>query len=356
MGRVGNILKTIGKVLLGILLVLILIAGAFFIWLRSDGPEVTECDTEFRLYEHSFGVTCIPENPERVLAYGTSASQFYAAIERPMAMLVTDLDEFTAADIPGLYDHIREVNDGVIDLGRLGGGLGPNMEILLQIDPDLIVSEWPVSDDIAKTASLVAPVVFVTELGGWEDVMLTAGDVIAEKEQAEFLLESYHERVQILQDQFDDPSEITIANVRLFNDLPRVQMPVTFSGQVIQDVGFSFPEAQMELVEDDPDVFQIDFNKERIDLIDADYIFIYAGSVDALLAELGADGPTLVANFVDDPLFQFLDAAQSGNVYETDIYWAVTGINTAHYVLDDLFRIVAGVDPEEVAPNPLLLE
>ena len=44
------------------------------------------------------------------------------------------------------------------------------------------------------------------------------------------------------------------------------------------------------------------------------------------------------------------------NVYETRMYWTRTGIYSAHHVLDDLFRHVAGVDPEDVAPNPLRLD
>ncbi|MEM7335363.1 MAG: hypothetical protein AAF490_25015 [Chloroflexota bacterium] len=38
-----------------------------------------------------------------------------------------------------------------------------------------------------------------------------------------------------------------------------------------------------------------------------------------------------------------------------DIYWdARGGIYSAHPVLDDLFIHVAGVDPDDVAPNLLL--
>ncbi|MEM7335899.1 MAG: ABC transporter substrate-binding protein [Chloroflexota bacterium] len=357
MNRVGTVLRRIGKILLGVLLVLAVLVGAFLVWLRRDPQPVTECESGFRLFEHAQGATCVPEAPSRILAYSTTISQLMVATERPMAMLVDDLDTFTAADIPGLYERLRQVNEGGLDLGRVNGGaIGPNLELLLQIEPDLIVSEWVVSDDVAKAAGVIAPVVFLTDLESWKEVTVRSGDIIGEQQRAEDLIEAYEGRVELLRQQFDDPAEITISNVRLFEDRAGVQLPASFAGQVISEVGFSFPEPQLALVEDTPERFQIDFSEERLDLIDADFLFIFVGSTEFVMTNLGVDGPSLIDEFQSDPLFQFLSAAESGKVHEVDMHWTVPGIYSAHFLLDDLFRYVAGVDPEEVSPNPLLLK
>ncbi|MEM7799175.1 MAG: hypothetical protein AAF633_08300, partial [Chloroflexota bacterium] len=156
---------------------------------------------------------------------------------------------------------------------------------------------------------------------------------------------------------FDDPSAITISNVSLIQGQTTVQLPASFSGAILKDVGFSFPEPQLSLIDEDLDLAEISISDERIDLIDGDYLFIYGGFPDSTF-ETYYDTTTssLVDDFRKDPLFQFLNAEGAGQVEEVDMYWAEGGIYSAHYLLDDLFRYVAGVDPEEVAPNPLKLK
>ncbi|MEM7333547.1 MAG: ABC transporter substrate-binding protein [Chloroflexota bacterium] len=356
MHRVGTFLKKIGQILFFILLVLVLVAGAFFVWLRVEPEAVTECEVGTWLFEHELGTTCVPDNPSNVLAYGTVPSQFFVAIERPMAMTTLVLDDFTAADIPGLYERLREVNEGTLDLGVVENAFSANLELLLDIQPDLIISQWAASDDIIKTTSLIAPVVFVSDLSDWKEVTLQSGEAIGEREEAEALIQGYEDRVEILRAQFDDPSEITVANIRLLSNAISVQLPPSFSGQIISEVGFSFPESQVAFTKETPDRIQINIDEERMDLFDADYLFIYPGGTDYALSRSDGETHTLVDDFLNDPLFPFLSVAESGQVYEADMHWAVLGIYSAHYLLDDLFRYVAGVDPEAVAPNPLLLD
>lgn len=353
--NVGRILRRIGKVLLYIVLGLLVIAGAIFIWLRTDSPEVTECDEGFRLIKHGEGAACVPNDAEKVLAISPATAQLYTALGHPLAMTVETTDFFTAADIPGLYERLREVNKDTLDLGRVDGGIGPNIELVFQIDPDVIVSEWS-AGNVGKPAEVVAPVLVLTHLDSWKEITLLAGELIGEEAETEALLAAYEERVQILREQFDDPSEITISNVRLYHDRNSINLPAGFAGQIITEVGFSFPDGQLELVSDNASYLEIEVSEERIDLIDADYLFIFGGFPNDTLINLGTSSDEVVEAFKSDPLFNTLNVADSGNVYEVDMHWAVTGIYSAHYLLDDLFRTVAGVDPEEVAPNPMLLD
>ncbi|MEM7333558.1 MAG: ABC transporter substrate-binding protein, partial [Chloroflexota bacterium] len=255
---------------------------------------------------------------------------------------------------PGLPQRFNEINEGVDDLGSITPTLA-NVELLLQIDPDVIVSANSMGD-FSKPLETIGPVVILTHLDSWKEVMLFGSNLIDERQVAEALLAEYEMRVQILQAQFEDPSEITISYVRLFPESAHVQLSDSFARQIMQDVGFSFPEAQLELVESAPNEIEADFSAERIDLIDGDYLFLYGAQPDQLLENAGTSAETLVEAFQNDPLFQALEVAKANQVYETDLHWSVPGIYSAHAVLDDLFRHVAGVDPEEVAPNPLSLE
>ncbi|MEM7798168.1 MAG: ABC transporter substrate-binding protein, partial [Chloroflexota bacterium] len=324
--------------------------------LRSGPLVATTCDPGLRLMQHYAGGVCVPNNVEKVVSTSTTANQFFIAVEQPLGMMTEALDFATAADIPGLYTRLREINEAadVLDLGALEGGAGRNLELLVEIDPDVIFADFPVGD-LEKPASLIAPVLIVSQLEGWKEVTLYAADLIGEEPEAEALLQSYEERVNILREQFDDPSEITISTVSLRHDMTSLLLPATFWGQVAADVGFSFPEEQQALADESDNPFY-DISNERIDLIEADYLFLYGGLADHYLGNFDTSSDTLIETFQNDPLYQSLGVAESGNVHEVDVYWGTAGIYSAHYILDDLFRIVAGVDPEEIAPNPLKLE
>ncbi|MEM7333548.1 MAG: ABC transporter substrate-binding protein [Chloroflexota bacterium] len=353
----GTVIKKIGKGLVWFILVLVLLAVGIVVWVRSEPRTVTECDTGLRLVEHYKGGICIPENAQKVVSTSMTTNQFFVAIGHPLGMMTEALDYATAADIPGLYQRLRDINEAadVFDLGRADGGAARNLEMLTQIDPDVIISEFPVGD-LEKPASLIAPVLIVSHLDGWKAVTRYAGDLIEEEAAAEELLEAYEERVQILQDQFDDPSEITLSGVSIYHNRTVLLLPTSFFGQVARDVGFTFPDEQLTLVSTSTNPFEYEFSNERIDLLDADYLFLYAGLADEYLDNFDTSSDTLVDSLRSEPLYQTLSVVESGNVHEVDVYWGTSGIYSAHYILDDLFRIVAGVDPEDVAPNPLKLE
>ncbi|MEM7333552.1 MAG: ABC transporter substrate-binding protein [Chloroflexota bacterium] len=355
----GKTFRKSGVVLLGTLLVFGLIAAGVFSWLRSEPEPVTSCEADFRLFEHAFGVSCVPVDPQNVLSYGPTPGQFMAAIEHPVAMQEEASDVWTSADIPGLYEHLREVNEGVLDFGRLRGISGAtSLELLLQIQPDLIMSQYLIDEDLARTASLVAPAVLLTDEGDWKETTLVAGDVIGELEEAEALIAAYDERVQILREQFDDSSAITVSLVALWPNSASILLEDSFSGRIIREVGFSIPEPQLELNTQGEiiNARYMPFSEERLDLIDADFIFLFPSQTGFDLSDQGYTPKMLAEEFQSNPIFQLLEAAQSDTVYEAGVHWNVTGIYSAHYVLDDLFRFVAGIDPEEVAPNPLRLE
>lgn len=356
MQSVGNFLKKAGKLFLYLLLAFILVTVGVLIWVRIEPEAVTECEAGFRLISHADGSDCVSDSASRVLAISPTASQFYVAIDHPLAMMTDTIDTFTAADIPGLYEKLRDVNEGVLDLGNVQGGLAPNFELLFEIQPDVIVTEWPVGD-FSKPAEVIAPVIVFNTADSWQSKMLGSAEVIGERETAVALIADYEARLQILRDQFDDPAEISISIVRLYPDRTAVNLADSFAGQIITDVGFSLPEGQVEAAKDSPEQIELVLSEERVDLLDGDFLFLYGGFPESTLVNnLETSSGELVDAFTNEPIYQFLDAVETGNVYEVDVYWSVTGIYSAHYVLDDLFRHVAGVDPEAVSPNPLRLE
>ncbi|MEM8860874.1 MAG: ABC transporter substrate-binding protein, partial [Chloroflexota bacterium] len=324
--------------------------------LRAEPAEVTSCEEGFRLIQQSEGADCLPLNVNKVLSLSPMTSQFYLAIGQPSVVRISLFEDFMLGDIAGMEERLDEINAGVREIDiQSGSAMSIGLELLLQVDPEVIISEMN-SAEMNKAIETVAPVVVLDGSESWKSNMLKAGEIVGEEETAVEMLAAYEERVEILRSQFDDPSDITISRVALAEGRNTILFPAHFAGQIISDVGFSFPEHQLALLEDSPDMLAMDVSAERMDLLDGDHIFVFSGFLSDEQEASGVSRQGLIDDLQNDSLFQTLGAAQNDSVHQTGQFWSVTGIYSAHYILDDLFRNVAGVDPDEVAPNPLRLE
>ncbi|MEM7334087.1 MAG: ABC transporter substrate-binding protein [Chloroflexota bacterium] len=356
MKKIGKFLKKAGRFLFFVVLALVVIIGAFVLWLRAEPEEVAACDAGFRHFETDIHTSCVPEVAERVLPFSPSATQFFLAVGYQPVGHLTIVDQVAFIDQPHLVAAWNEIIEGTPAV-TIGESWPPNLESTIAAEPDVILSEYGLSF-VSKLVERIAPVVELDQRD-WKASLLFTGDVIGEMKAAEEMIADYEMRVQILRELFDDPSEITISAVNVRPDRLVLHLPGSFSSQIIEEVGFSFPDAQIQLDAelDQPFSTYHDVSEERIDLMEGDVIFLYGLETASFDEEEGfVSGDAVVDELLTDPLIQQLDVIQRGAHYPGGNYWQRGGIYSAHAVLDDLFRHVAGVDPEEIAPNPLLLE
>ncbi|MEM7335361.1 MAG: ABC transporter substrate-binding protein [Chloroflexota bacterium] len=352
MNRVKTILKRVGKILLGIVLVLVVLIGSFVVWLSIEPEEVTECEAEFRLIENGSSPDCVPEVVNRALAFGPTSIQFFLAVEFVPVARIGLFEEFLFADLPEPYDAWSELTEDVPEIG----GAQPNLEMFLSSNAQVIISDYDFLS-ANKAVETIAPIIILDAQDSWKENLLLTSDIIGEREAAEVMIADYDRRVQTLRAQFDDPAEITISLFIPGLDSHSVQLPGSFGGQIISEVGFSFPEAQMQLIEETPNLsmesLSVTINQERLDVLDGDAVFIIGLGSEPETIEFQNIDRSVDDEFLNDPLIQQLSAVQEDAVYPGGLYWSAHGIYSAHAILDDLFLYVAGVDPEEVAPNPL---
>ncbi|MEM7333554.1 MAG: ABC transporter substrate-binding protein [Chloroflexota bacterium] len=355
MSKLGGFLKRAGLILLVTIVVLAVIVGAFVLWLRVEPEPVTECEAGFRLIEDGSSADCIPEVVDRAMAFGPMGTQFFLAIEFVPAARVGVLDQFVFTDMPGLLETWTAVTHDVPNIE----GIPPNLESLLTTDTEVIISDYDIGS-LSKAVERIAPIIELSFADSWKDNLLLTGDIIGEREAAEGMIADYEARVEILRAQFDDPSAITISQVVNRDGANQLYLPASLGGQIISEVGFSFPEAQLRYVEERPEILpertNVLISDELIDVLDGDVIILYGLSNSTYTENDVTIHDTLFNELLNDPLFQQLGAVQNETVYQGGVYWSTPGIYSAHAILDDLFRYVAGVDPEGVAPNPLRLE
>ncbi|MCG8347913.1 MAG: iron-siderophore ABC transporter substrate-binding protein [Chloroflexales bacterium] len=308
------------------------------------------CEEGLRLLEHALGADCVPMDIERVVEMGQLNTELLLAVGyRPVASN-TILEQFLRDMFPELDDEISAMTDGLPEYG-----FPPNLEVLLEADPDIFITHFtaPVfPEDIADT---IAPEIGLDLATSWQENMLFVADLIGEREAAEQLIADYDERVAVLQELTPNREEISVSIVRLQPDAFSIQLRDSMGGVIRAEVGLASPEAQRDVTDDlsNPHAGRVmQISLERVDLMDADVILFYGA---APTPEMRAENQALIESLADDPLFQTLNAFRNDQVYLAGDYWdGGGGIISAHAALDDLFRYVADVDPQEVSPNPFL--
>jgi iron complex transport system substrate-binding protein len=143
---------------------------------------------------------------------------------------------------------------------------------------------------------------------------------------------------------------IHLSLVRAQNEDFIIYLPQTFGGSILSEVGILTPDAQLALTEEEAPNGYYYPSAERVDLLDGDIIFMFIAYPDP---DINAASQILIDSLADNPLFQSLNATQNDAVYQVSGYWYGDGIYSAHHVLDDIFTIIAGVDPAEMSPNPV---
>lgn len=92
--------------------------------------ETTECEAGFKLVEHVMGKVCVTENPERIIALE------WKYVEDVLALGVQPL---AIADIEGYNNWVKIPVELGEDVQDVGSRQEPNLELIAQLEPDLII-------------------------------------------------------------------------------------------------------------------------------------------------------------------------------------------------------------------------
>lgn len=312
-----------------------------------------ECAAGFRYFEHELLATeptCVPEQPARV-AYLLYPSYLYPFGVNPVGSWGLERD---AENYPFIAEWIME--------GTIDHGMPPNLEQLLELEPDLLLYDITRVTEVVDVLPEIAPLVTfdVERATSWQERHRFNGAVLGQSELAEAQIAEYETRVAELREAVSAShtgvEEITVAVVRLRGE-GVINLLGTFytSVAVMRDVGFDLPDAVNltleEMVATHGNPYNVTISQELLNLIDGDMMFVL-GSPGGAQAQSG-EGEQIVAEMMDDPLWQSLNAVQAGAVYAKGDYWLQSNILTAHLVIDELAQAF-GV--EVTTPNPFLTE
>ncbi|WP_081716972.1 ABC transporter substrate-binding protein [Leptolyngbya sp. Heron Island J] len=289
---------------------------------QPDGSSPTPV-ANCRSVQHAMGETCIPQTPERIVTLTMPA------LANLIALGIQPVGTATYGAFYGItvQPYLQDKVDGI---DWVGSNDQPNLEKLIQLNPDLILGIKKQHEPIYKQLSQIAPTVLfeLEDRSQWQQLVLDLGAVLDHTPAAEKLLRTYGKRVSELREQLGEQGlqqEVSIAYV-MGGDIYS-EATNSFSGSILADVGLRRSPAQERV---DPNNDRLIFSQERIDTIDGDVLFVPKSG-----NQLDQDQDA----FMQKPLWQTLKAVQQGRVYRVNLWdWTGLDILAAHEVLDDLFK------------------
>ncbi|MEM1256007.1 MAG: iron-siderophore ABC transporter substrate-binding protein [Cyanobacteria bacterium P01_H01_bin.21] len=296
------------------------------VWLAM-GTVLASCQSEAvvppaaesgptRTIEHAMGNVEVSVSPQRVVTLDT------APLDAALALGIKPVGTAIYGQLPGY------LGDQVDGIEILGDASQPNLETILQFNPDLILGTKLSLEEQYTQLSQMAPTVLTEgsgRTGDWQENLKLYAEALGQSERAEQLLQQYQQNVRRLQDTIGQPQTLELSVLIVTKDSVRASTTGSFSGSVLQDVGFSRTSAQ-----DDEQGYSLPLSSEALDTLDGDYIF--------LIHSTYRPGGVQKAEFMTHPVWSQLQAVQQGRVCEVtlDVWLAGRNILAANQILADV--------------------
>ncbi|WP_295813563.1 iron-siderophore ABC transporter substrate-binding protein, partial [uncultured Nitratireductor sp.] len=225
------------------------------------------------------------------------------------------------------YAHIAAQMDDVEPVGKESA---VNLELIAALQPDLILGTKIRHEAIYEQLSAIAPTVISERLrGDWRENFTLWAKALSKEEAGNKILSDFDAKVAALSDTLGEKVNEKVSVIRFMPGHIRIYQKDSFSGFVLDKVGFGRPENQ------DVDSFVLKVGKESIPDMDGDRIFYFT-------YEPGdGEATKLSEEILSDPLWRTLSAVKAGKVHQVDdtIWNTAGGVLAANLMLDDIARL-----------------
>jgi iron complex transport system substrate-binding protein len=270
---------------------------------------------------HALGTTEVPADPQRVVVLTNEGT------EALLALGVQPVGAANSWNGDPWWDHITEAMGEAVPVGKESA---VNLELVAALEPDLILGNAQRHEEIYPQLSAIAPTVVSQELrGDWKVNFRLYAEALGLEEKGAEVIAGYDAAVGELGAALGPALGEEVSVIRFLPGQIRIYQLDSFSGVLLQDVGFQRPEIQ------DVEDFAIFTGKESIPDMDGDRIFHFTYDTG------DGEGDALAQDVLNDPLWQSLSAVQEGKVHAVDdaIWNTAGGVLAARLMLEDIARI-----------------
>jgi len=276
---------------------------------------------------HAMGVAEVPDNPQRIVVLTNEGT------EALLAVGITPVGAVRSWLGDPWYDHIAEQ---MAEVTVLGEESAVNLEVLVSLEPDLILGNKQRHENIYEQLAAIAPTVISERLrGDWKINMELYTEAAGKGEEGKAALAAFDQRVADIRAALGDSVEEEISIARFMAAQTRIYFRDSFSGLILEEIGFARPASQ-----DKPE-FAEEITKERIPEFEGDRLIYFT-------YETGnGEADSQAADWTADPLWQNLEVVKAGKVHAvSDAVWNTAGgIIAANLLLDDVESIYGLASP-----------
>lgn len=289
---------------------------------QQSSKEITptkQAESTSYSVDHAMGSTTIKGTPEKVVILTNEGT------EALLALGVTPVGAVKSWTGDPWYPHIAEQMEGVTEVGTESE---PNLEAIAALKPDLIIGNKMRQEAVYEQLSAIAPTVFAETLrGDWKENFQLYAKAVNKEDKGQEVLAAYNTRIAEFKEKAGDKLNQKVSMIRFMGGEVRIYQKDTFSGVILEEIGFARPESQ------DVDEFALrGVTKEMIPQMEGDILFYFT-------YETGnGEASKLEQEWLNDPLFQKLQVVQKGNIHKVDdaIWNTAGGVIAANLMIDDL--------------------
>ncbi len=278
-----------------------------------------------------YGDIEIPESVERVITI-TDGS-----LDGALAVGVSPVGVTRSSNGQSVAAYLED--DVASDVTYVGGWDELDLELIVSLAPDVILTDRYLYPDQYEPLSAIAPTFATGEIAvadddaeglqQWEYEQLAWAHVLGKTAEAQAVIEEARARAASIAEQLGDVAGDSVVVFRPQAEFPVVMSHAWISGRILTWSGLTGNEFTLQLP---PPHSGNTVSLEQLDLIDADWM---------LAATRNADMSEALVGYGDMPLFQQTTAYQNDQVVEVDgALWSGSfGVLASHAMMDDIERI-----------------
>ncbi|NOU72526.1 ABC transporter substrate-binding protein [Paenibacillus sp. LMG 31458] len=292
---------------------------------KSDAAATTNTKKESQpaqseeyTVKHAMGETKIKGTPKKVVVLTNEGT------EAVLSMGIKPIGAVKSFTLGDWYDHIKADMEGV---KIVGDESQPNLEMIASLKPDLIIGNKVRQEKVYEQLSAIAPTVFSERLSGdWQINFKLYAEALNKKAEGDKIIADFEKRIIDFKAKAGDQLKTKVSIVRFMPGKVRIYMKDTFSGVILNKLGFERPASQNQ------DKFADDLTKERIPDMNGDILFYFTWDNEK------GEANKIEQEWTNDPLWKNLDVVKQGKVHKvSDAVWNTAGgIKAANLLLDDL--------------------
>ncbi|WP_144376868.1 iron-siderophore ABC transporter substrate-binding protein [Paenibacillus sp. FSL A5-0031] len=294
---------------------------------NSQTPAPTAVE-ESRTITHAMGETVVKGTPAKIVVLTTQGTETLLALGiKPVGAVQSWIGD-------PWYDHIKDQMEGI---EVIGDETQPNLELIANLQPDLILGTKVRQEAIYDQLNAIAPTVLTENLG---DSMIENFELYAKalnvEEKGQQVLADYNKLIEEASARLGDKTKLEVSLARFQAGKARTYYKQNFAGVVLDQLGFARTEAQNK------EEFAEEITKEQISVLDGDVLFYFASD---------RSGETTASDtakeWLADPIAQNMKVNKNGQSYQVDeaIWNSSGGIIAAKLLVADIEKYFETIKP-----------